>query len=74
MEIIEYDVVVVGSGIAGAVVAKTLTDAGKKVLVLDAGLNPERHWVGKKRTKRRWDICRLFTRPRPKRRILPIPI
>jgi choline dehydrogenase-like flavoprotein len=38
METIEYDVVVVGSGIAGAVVAKTLTDAGKKVLVLDAGL------------------------------------
>ncbi len=33
-----YDVVVVGSGIAGAVIAKTLTNAGKKVLLLEAGL------------------------------------
>jgi choline dehydrogenase-like flavoprotein len=38
MENTDYDVVIVGSGIAGAVVAKTLTDAGKKVLLLDAGL------------------------------------
>ena len=38
MEEGEYDVVIVGSGIAGAIVARTLTDAGKKVLVLDAGL------------------------------------
>jgi choline dehydrogenase-like flavoprotein len=34
----EYDAVIVGSGVAGAIVAKTLTDAGKKVLLLDAGL------------------------------------
>lgn len=34
----EYDVVIVGTGIAGAIAAKTLTDAGKTVLVLDAGL------------------------------------
>jgi choline dehydrogenase-like flavoprotein len=34
----EYDVVIVGSGPAGAIVAKTLVDAGKKVLVLEAGL------------------------------------
>jgi choline dehydrogenase-like flavoprotein len=32
-----FDVVIIGSGIAGAVMAKTLTDAGKKVLLLDAG-------------------------------------
>ena len=38
MKDIEYDAVIIGSGIAGAVVAKTLTDAGKKVLMLDAGL------------------------------------
>jgi choline dehydrogenase-like flavoprotein len=38
MEQYDFDAVIVGSGIAGAVMAKTLTDAGKKVLLLDAGL------------------------------------
>ncbi len=33
-----YDVVIVGSGIAGSIVAKILTNAGKKVLLLEAGL------------------------------------
>ena len=34
----EYDVVIVGSGIAGSIMAKTLTQAGKSVLLLEAGL------------------------------------
>ncbi len=34
----EYDVAIVGSGIAGSIVAKMLTRAGKKVLILEAGL------------------------------------
>ena len=38
MEKNEYDVVIVGSGIAGCILAKTLTNAGKKVLLLEAGL------------------------------------
>lgn len=33
-----YDVVVVGSGIAGAILVKQLTNAGKSVLLLEAGL------------------------------------
>jgi len=33
-----YDVVIVGSGIAGAIIAKNLTNAGKSVLILEAGL------------------------------------
>lgn len=34
----EFDVVIVGTGIAGAIMAKTLTQAGKSVLMLEAGL------------------------------------
>ncbi|CAC9974313.1 GMC family oxidoreductase [Flavobacterium panici] len=34
-----YDVVIVGSGIAGSIIAKVLTNAGKKVLMLEAGLS-----------------------------------
>ncbi|TCJ19608.1 GMC family oxidoreductase [Flaviaesturariibacter flavus] len=34
----EYDVVIVGSGISGAIMAKTLTRAGRRVLLLEAGL------------------------------------
>lgn len=34
----EYDVVIVGSGVAGSIAAKMLTKAGKKVLMLEAGL------------------------------------
>lgn len=32
-----YDVVIVGAGIAGAILAKTLSKAGKSVLILEAG-------------------------------------
>lgn len=38
MENNNYDVVIVGSGIAGAITAQLLTNAGKKVLLLEAGL------------------------------------
>ena len=33
----EYDVVVVGAGVAGAIVAKELSERGKKVLIVEAG-------------------------------------
>ncbi len=34
-----YDVVIVGAGIAGAIVAKTLSHAGYSILILEAGLD-----------------------------------
>ncbi len=37
----EYDVVIIGAGIAGAIVAKTLTRAGHSVLLLEAGLGTD---------------------------------
>ena len=36
-ETIEYDVVVVGSGMGGGILADALSDSGKRVLVLEAG-------------------------------------
>lgn len=35
----KYDAVIVGAGVIGAIVAKVLTEAGKKVLILEAGRN-----------------------------------
>lgn len=34
-----YDVVIVGAGVAGAIVAKELSQQGKKILILEAGKN-----------------------------------
>jgi choline dehydrogenase-like flavoprotein len=42
----EYDVVIVGAGIAGAILARVLTQAGKSVLVLEAGTGTARTWEG----------------------------
>lgn len=39
MENTNYDVVIIGSGIAGSIVANLLTNAGKNVLLLEAGLH-----------------------------------
>ena len=36
----EFDAIIVGAGAAGGLAAKLLTEAGRRVLVLDAGLRP----------------------------------
>jgi choline dehydrogenase-like flavoprotein len=42
----KYDVVIVGGGVAGSILAKQLTWAGKRVLVLEAGTNLAETWEG----------------------------
>ena len=41
-----YDVVIVGAGIAGSIMAKELTRAGKNVLLLEAGVSTDMGWEG----------------------------
>ncbi|ASM74286.1 MULTISPECIES: GMC family oxidoreductase [Roseobacteraceae] len=41
----DWDYIVVGAGSAGCVVAKRLSDAGHRVLVLEAGGKDNYHWV-----------------------------
>jgi choline dehydrogenase-like flavoprotein len=42
----EHDVVIVGAGMAGSVIAKELAEAGMKVLVLEAGTDLARSFAG----------------------------
>ncbi|MYM56815.1 GMC family oxidoreductase [Thalassovita mangrovi] len=41
----QWDYIIVGAGSAGCVLAKRLADAGKKVLLLEAGGSDAYHWV-----------------------------
>ncbi len=42
----EFDAVIVGAGVAGAIMATELTRAGKRVLVLEASTDPDRTFDG----------------------------
>lgn len=55
-----YDAVIVGAGIAGAIVAKTLSDAGKRVLVLDAGLATGAAFDGERALQTQLSYLRAF--------------
>lgn len=43
---VDYDVVIVGTGISGAIIAKQAVEAGKRVLVLEAGTGINRSLAG----------------------------
>ena len=49
-----YDYIIVGSGIFGATCARDLTDAGKRVLVLERDGKPERTFVVQSGTHQSW--------------------
>ncbi|MEI7376944.1 GMC family oxidoreductase [Dickeya chrysanthemi] len=46
----DYDVVIVGGGIAGSLMAKTLTRGGKRCLILEAGDGDNLHYAGYRHT------------------------
>lgn len=46
MQSAEYDVVIVGAGMVGAILSKFLTQAGKKILVLEAGKDEAKTYHG----------------------------
>ncbi|ATZ94527.1 GMC family oxidoreductase [Dickeya fangzhongdai] len=50
----DYDVVIVGGGIAGALMAKTLTRGGKRCLILEAGDGENLHYAGYRQTLQRY--------------------
>jgi choline dehydrogenase-like flavoprotein len=53
-----YDVVIVGSGISGAIIAKELSSAGKRVLILEAGTGAELTLSGYQQ-----DLLRFYATP-----------
>nr|WP_272951535.1 FAD-dependent oxidoreductase [Sinorhizobium meliloti] len=42
----DYDIVIVGTGISGAIIAKQAAEAGKRVLILEAGTGANRTLAG----------------------------
>ena len=75
----KFDVVVVGAGIAGAIIAKELTSYGKRVLLLEAGEgpsdSPEAYWnqYGKYLSEFYRALAKTPNSPYPKNPNAPVP-
>jgi choline dehydrogenase-like flavoprotein len=70
----EYDVVIVGSGVAGAIIAKTLSRSGKKVLILEAGLEEGMALDGQKAFKANNNYLQTFYKALAKTPNSPYPV
>ena len=58
---VHYDAVIVGAGIAGAILAKELSKKGKRVLIVEAGPGKDLSMEGYQKY-----ICLLYTSPSPR--------
>jgi len=70
-----YDVVIVGAGISGAIMAKELTLAKKRVLLLEAGVSTDMTWEGYQRSLQTFygDIAKVPESPYPNNPNAPQP-
>ncbi|WP_318031941.1 FAD-dependent oxidoreductase [Rhizobium ruizarguesonis] len=64
----DYDIVIVGSGISGAIIAKQAAEAGKRVLVLEAGTGANSSLAGYN------DLLRTFYSAATKDNQSPFPL
>ncbi len=72
MQSVEYDAIVVGSGISGGWAAKELTEKGLRVLLLERGRNVEHIKDYVNATKAPWEYAHRGGRTRSMEEMYPV--